>query len=235
MPKNKVKTEAVSKDMIMKVLKAKGKSIRELGDCQEVSSSDKTIRRQLNNGRMRPDLLNDIAKYLDIDVMILKASTSRQLYAHQELSKQFLQKHPYFNGERRAIIQEGMKETLKRILPLFRISYDQFESLEDKTKYEFQLQLLQSTLDVINDYFEKDAFGNTNKNERYELIAELEYSYEEKELFKYADTILRKKYLDNTPNGYTKKDIKRMSPDDLVDLDIMLKWEETTDRFGETV
>ena len=155
MPKNKVPTETVSKDIIMKVLKAKGKSIRKLGDCQEIKSSDKTIRRQLNNGEMRPELLDEIAKYLDVDTMILQTTSPNHLYANQEITKDFLRKHPYFNRERRVVMQESMKDTLKRILPLFKISYDQFEGMEDDKKYQFQLQLLNSILEAIMLFLKK--------------------------------------------------------------------------------
>ena len=37
---------------------------------------------------------------------------------------------------------------------------------------------------------------------------------------------VRKKYMDNPPEGYTKEDIKRMRDDDLLDMDYFLNEEK---------
>ena len=45
---------------------------------------------------------------------------------------------------------------------------------------------------------------------------------------------LRKKYMDNPPEGMTSEDIRRMSEDDLLDMDYFLNEdEELDDEFGE--
>ena len=43
---------------------------------------------------------------------------------------------------------------------------------------------------------------------------------------------LRKKYMDNPPEGMTSRDIRNMSDDDLLDMDYFLN-EEVDDEFGE--
>ena len=43
---------------------------------------------------------------------------------------------------------------------------------------------------------------------------------------------LRKKYMDNSPEGMTSRDIRNMSDDDLLDMDYFLN-EELDDEFGE--
>ena len=43
---------------------------------------------------------------------------------------------------------------------------------------------------------------------------------------------LRKKYMDNPPEGMTSKDIRLMSEDDLLDMDYFLN-EDLDDDFGE--
>ena len=43
---------------------------------------------------------------------------------------------------------------------------------------------------------------------------------------------LRKKYMDNPPEGMTSRDICNMSDDDLLDMDYFLN-EELDDEFGE--
>ena len=45
---------------------------------------------------------------------------------------------------------------------------------------------------------------------------------------------LRKKYMDNPPEGLTSKDIRNMSEDELLDMDYFLNEdEELDDEFGE--
>ena len=43
---------------------------------------------------------------------------------------------------------------------------------------------------------------------------------------------LRKKYMDNPPEGMTSRDIRNMSDDDLLDMDYFLN-EKLDDEFGE--
>ena len=44
---------------------------------------------------------------------------------------------------------------------------------------------------------------------------------------------LRKKYMDNPPEGMTSQDIRSMSKDDLLDMDYFLNDDELDDDFGE--
>ena len=44
---------------------------------------------------------------------------------------------------------------------------------------------------------------------------------------------LRKKYMDNPPEGMTSKDIRRMSEDELLDMDYFLNDDELDDDFGK--
>ena len=44
---------------------------------------------------------------------------------------------------------------------------------------------------------------------------------------------LRKKYIDNPPEGMTPKDIRNMSEDELLDMDYFLHEDELDDYFGE--
>ncbi len=44
---------------------------------------------------------------------------------------------------------------------------------------------------------------------------------------------LRKKYMDNPPEGMTSGDICRISEDDLLDMDYFLNEDELDDDFGE--
>lgn len=44
---------------------------------------------------------------------------------------------------------------------------------------------------------------------------------------------LRRKYIENPPEGMTSKDIHRMSEDELLDMDYFLNEDELDDDFGE--
>jgi len=44
---------------------------------------------------------------------------------------------------------------------------------------------------------------------------------------------LRKKYMDNPPEGMTSEDIRHMSGDELLDMDYFLNDDELDDDFGE--
>ena len=44
---------------------------------------------------------------------------------------------------------------------------------------------------------------------------------------------LRKKYMDNPPGGMSSRDIRRMSEEELLDMDYFLNDDELDDGFGE--
>ena len=44
---------------------------------------------------------------------------------------------------------------------------------------------------------------------------------------------LRKKYMDNPPEGMSSRDIRRMSEEELLDMDYFLNDDELDDGFGE--
>ena len=44
---------------------------------------------------------------------------------------------------------------------------------------------------------------------------------------------LRRKYIENPPEGMTSKDIRHMSEDELLDMDYFLNDDELDDDFGE--
>jgi hypothetical protein len=44
---------------------------------------------------------------------------------------------------------------------------------------------------------------------------------------------LRKKYMDNPPEGLTSMDIRHMSEEDLLDIDYFLNDDDLDDEFGE--
>ena len=57
----------INRDRFFEVLKARGSSIRKLGEAyNEIQRTEKTIRRCLDEGKMPPDLLERIARFLNV-------------------------------------------------------------------------------------------------------------------------------------------------------------------------
>ena len=161
MPKGFVETDHVNKDVFMQVLKLKKTSIRRLDEELSIECSDKTIRRSLNNGKMRRQYIEQIAKYLDVDSRLLTGelvegafhttnSVIRELYLNPLTH---IEDFPYFREEQERLQREKIDETLKRILSLFEISYKQFEEKDFEEQYSFQHDLLDAILPVIYKHF----------------------------------------------------------------------------------
>ncbi len=230
MPKNKVKTEPVNKDIFLKVLKAKGSSIKKLDKERTVTCSDKTIRRSLNNGGMRRIYIDQIARHLDVDPRLLTGEMIRGAFlATSSLEKNLylsplrhIDKYPYFRAEQDRLRKEAMSETIKRVLSLFEISMDQFNEMTFDKQYVFQHDLLDAILPVIYKHFNEDGYGDAEMISCQRIIFELENFKEDHDFREYANTILRQRFIDNCPKGYTVKEINAMSPDELIDLDMML-------------
>lgn len=66
MPKRKINTVPVNKNLFMDILHYRGASIRRLATNTEIPCSESTIRRQLNNNELRPDILEAISKVLNV-------------------------------------------------------------------------------------------------------------------------------------------------------------------------
>lgn len=237
MPKGYVKTERVNKKVFMRVLKLKGVSIRQLDHELSIECSDKTIRRSLNNGQMRNIYIEQIAKFLDVDSRLLTGELVRKAFqtANPELKRIYMSPlthiddFPYFRSEQAKLRKESLNETLKRILSLFEISYEQFESKDFDAQYNFQHELLCAIFPVIYKHFETDGYGNSDKNNCYRIINDLEIYHKSIEEQKYANTVLREYFLKFVPRGYTKDIIEKMSADELIQLDVDLQIESNTD------
>lgn len=231
MPKGHVKTEDVNKTVFMRILKLKNVSIRQLDAEPHIECSDKTIRRSLNNGQMRMNYIEQIAEFLDVDSRLLTGELVKKAFLTTDpnLKKLYMSPlthiddFPYFRSEQAKLRNEAIDEVLKRILSLFEISYKQFQLKDFEDQYTFQHDLFCAILPVIYKHFEKDGYGNSDMNNCYNIIADLESYHESIEEQHYADTILREYFLKNIPSEYTKDMIKKMSPAELIALDVDLQ------------
>lgn len=243
MPKNKVKTVSVNKNVFRIILQEKNSSIRKLGAAKDINFTEKTIRRALNNGEMRPELVKQIAMHLNIDSSLLTGELVKKAFnAKNEIIKEYyleplyhLEDYPYYREESRELskikndgmfITGGFYETMKRLLDLFNVSYNQYEELDVEAQYHFEKELYEAMIPIIRKYFRKDAFGNSDSSAFYGILSELENWKDHHDDLIYADTVIRKKYLDNPPKGLTKSKIEKMSSQDILDYDIGLSYQE---------
>jgi len=233
MPKGYVKTDSVNKNVFMQILKLKKISIRQLDEELSVECSDKTIRRSLNNGQMRRQYIEQIAKFLDVDSRLLTGElVKKTFYTTNPIMQEFylnplthIEDFPYFREEQERLRQEKIGETLKRVLSLFEISYKQFEEKDFEEQYSFQYDLFNAILPVIYKHFREDGYGDAKMYNCQRIISELEDYYEWVEEQKYADSVLRARFTKLVPEGYTKSEIEKMTPDELlgIDLDLQIK------------
>ncbi len=246
MPKNKVQTVPINKKVFLYILKEKNSSIRKLGAAKEISFTEKTIRRALNNGEMRPVLVKQIAIFLNIDSKLLTGEMVKNAFfsKNKEFRDRYLyplnhlDNYPYFREEQRDLLtikQEGlfetggMAETIKRLLSLFEVSFSQFEKMTFDQKYDFQYELFNAMIPIIRKHFTVDAYGNTDPYSFENIINDLENYKEHHDELEYADTILREQYIEHPPKWIKKEQIEKMSKEDLLNLHIDLQMEEYYD------
>ena len=232
MPKNVVKIKPVNKEIFFRIIKEKGSSIRKLGNTEGIDCSEKTIRRELNTrGGLREQYLDQIARYLDVDSRLLSGELVKKAFSTTDKSMKNLylsplahiEDYPYFREEQDRLRKEHIDETLKRILSLFEVSYEQFKAKTFEEQYDFQHDLLSAILPVMYKHFDRDGYGDTGRISFESIIVSLEYYRDDYYEREYADTTLREKFMQSLPEGYTPKQIKKMSPDELIGLDMYLQ------------
>ena len=166
-------TVPVNKKRFMEVLKIRNCSIRKLGDAyDEIERTEKTIRRYLDKGEMPPDLLDKIAKFLNVHpdylsgVYDTKADQIKNAYL-RSLSKANInpEKYPYLLKARSDIDYTSYFEN---ILTMNNITMEQFRTLPPRDRITFRQEMVFAILQVVAKHFTQDSLGN-------DLAAELSY------------------------------------------------------------
>lgn len=227
MPKGEIFKLSVNKEIFMSVVKDCGSSIIKLGDCENIDCTERTIRRSLNEGKMTPRFLDQIARHLDVDSRLLSGELHKKadMYKNDFLRNMYLaqltvEKHPYYHKRKSDLNKKPIEELLEQILALFEISISQFEDMDFESQYLFQHDLLEALVPVIRQHFRVDAYNRKEMPDLERIICELENYRDDHYLHLYAEDSLRKKFLDNPPHGKTKADIRRMDAEDLIALDM---------------
>ena len=227
MPKGIIEKVPVNKSTFMSVVHECGSSIIKLGACGEIDCTERTIRRSLNEGKMTPSFLDQIARHLDVDSRLLSGELHKQASSYSDefirsiaLAQLKAENYPYFRKQQSELNAQPIEALWEQILALFDISFSQFEDMDFEARYLLQHDLLDALAPVIRKHFAADAFGRTDMPNLEKVISDLENSREDHYLNLYADTVLRQRYLEKPPQGKTKEEILRMSTDALIALDI---------------
>ena len=234
MPRGDLKdTVSIDKAIFKKILKLKGYKMKNLYEIiQTLDSdyicSDRTLKRSLDNGTIRYVYLNKIAKKINVDPRFLsgyiykynsKYSTRNINYYYRDIDK-----FPYSREAYDKIRQQDIKAHLSCIFALFEISYEQFERLDFETQYNLQHDLFKTISTILGRYFKVDALGNKEMYGLEQILIDLESCRETYYEHQYADTTLRERFSANPPDGYSRDDIKNMTPDELITLDMDIQW-----------
>ncbi|MBR0171729.1 MAG: hypothetical protein IJQ21_02945 [Lachnospiraceae bacterium] len=235
MPKNVVAIVDVDKEVFRAVLEKKKSSIRKLGADREIQCSEKTIRRELKERQgLRHQYIMAIAKALNVDSRLLTGGLINEIgevFGNRAERLQYCLDHidefPFFREEQERLRREKIDDTLKRVLSLFEVSYKQFEEKSFEDQYVFQHDLLSAMIPIMNKHFDRDGYGRTDRESFYKILTELEQYKEDYYLEMYADQVLRKRFLESLPAGYSRKEIQKMSSEDLIALDRSLQMRDT--------
>lgn len=226
MPKGIIYKIPVDKAVFMSVVRDCGSSIIKLGKCKNVDCTERTIRRSLNEGKMTPCFLDQIARQLDVDPRLLSGELHKQANSYNDdflrnmcLTQLKPEKYPYYRKRKSDLNNQPIGELLEEILALFEISFTQFESLDFESQYLLQHDLFDALVPVIRKYFEVDAYGRRDMPDLEKIIYELESFRNEHYLHLYSEEVLRKKFLECPPRGKSKAEIRRMDAESLVELD----------------
>lgn len=160
----------VNKQRFLEVLKLRNCSIRKLGEAYEqIERTEKTIRRCLDTGEMSPDLLDRIAKYLNVHPDYLSgvyddaADRIEDKYL-RALSRSFIkpEKYPYLLKAKSELEYTSYFENL---LTMNDISMEQFNTLPPEERVLFRQEMVVAILEVIVKHFTTDSLGNNLHDE----------------------------------------------------------------------
>ena len=170
MANKEVKKVSINKERFLEVLRYRKCSIRELGRAYfEIGRTEKTIRRCLMSGEMPPDVLNGIAKYLDIHPDYLSGVYDQQADRITDDNLRNLvktrivpERYPYILKESRdALSEDNYNQFFKSILAINNISTKQFISLPITERIIFREEIIVAILSIINKYFMYNSLGES--------------------------------------------------------------------------
>ena len=228
--KSKIPKAKVNKTIFKSILKECGTNIIQLGELSKTENgfcTARTIHRALEEGEIALHFLDQIAKHLNVDPRLLSGKLHEEVYLYNDplirklsLTELTAKNYPYFRKKKSDLDQQPMSELLEQLFALYEISYSQFEDMNFEQRYQLQHDLLDALVPVMRKHFNVDAYGRKDMPNLMRIIIELENYRNNHYIELHAENVLRKKYLENPPKGKTKSDIREMSVDDLIWLDM---------------
>lgn len=161
---------SVNRERFYEVLKFRRSSIRKLGNAyNEIQRTEKTIRRCLENGEMPPDLLDRIARYLNIHPDYISGKLDEEAnQIEDDILRHIFLKHlkpenyPYLIKAKEQIEYEQLFE---KILTWNDISLEQLKALGPDERVLLRQELVVAILEVLEKHFKVDAFGKSLSDE----------------------------------------------------------------------
>lgn len=216
----------IDKEFFMKTLREKKSSIRKIGENDNVINSERTIRRALNAGKMSRNLLNSIAKELDVypaflsgEIYLSICSKKDDVLRHVALSSLRINNYPYFMKEKDEF---QINDFLKNVLMLYDISLAQYEHFPFERKIEFLRALDTAMVPVIDHFFKQDAYGNAGLPNLQLNSVHID-QYEEEHYMNIWLQQRKEEFISHPPKWRTSKDMEKMSLSEIQALDMELQ------------
>lgn len=164
-------------------MKLRGTSIRKLGAIEGgVGWSDKTIRRARKSGEISAELLDALAKRLDVapDYLTGKYAGDFSKLFPEPLDAESTailvamlvpERFPYLMSQHRADLYDRY---IDGILMIHDISFRQYSEMPDDSKRQFELDIERAVCPVIRKYFTHDARDQEGLPDLYRIEAEIE-------------------------------------------------------------
>lgn len=160
----------INRERFFEVLKKRGSSIRKLGEAyDQIQRTEKTIRRSLDEGKMPPDTLDRIARYLNVHPDYLSGAYDDKA---DRIEDQFLKElykrtidpdsYPYLL---KSIDDIDYSRYFEDILTMNHISMEQFKKLDPVDRVLFRQQMVVAILSVIAKYFPTDSLGHSTEED----------------------------------------------------------------------
>ena len=154
----------LNRERFFEVLKFRKCSIRELGKAyDQIDRTEKTIRRCVKAGEISPDLLDRIAKYLNIHPDYLSGVYDEQAekchiesLRHRLKSKIKPENYPYFLKVRSDL---HYVKYFDDILTMNDISKEQFRELPPEERVLIRQEMNVAILQVLAKHFKKNSLG----------------------------------------------------------------------------
>lgn len=185
--------ETIVKSRFVEVMKAKGLTIKALGErslnssATERDRSEKTIGRYINRGKMPFDLLDHLAQVLDVESAFLMGHYDIKPFSTPETDEDRLirermqsfitpQRYPYALDRMKKV---KVDQYYNAILSIHGISLEQFIRLEPEKRFRLMHSIESKLVPVLMDYFPVDVQGENGYPNYYSLDSQIDNNEEE--------------------------------------------------------